>query len=300
MNNPLDDLLEEHPAVTAAAAWAQDESASDWKTVTRCGDAVVHGMLKLNISRRHAIRSDLLTAAGRAAPTTLEFDDDTAPTVLAVGLVHDIRDVFEAAGKLSPAVHAFLAHLTADADGVAALRAWLQGIGFSSEQIRWLLKEVAKLDHQPITMINVADGLELLLAQAYTGADHSRMGFLTVDGPQIPPEVHELVRAFARRGVTGSVFLLLPAVAGLTWLAGTTGAEPKRGPRGNPQRDERRHHMPVPGIAPACTGANDQISSGPQLQIAKSLIDGCTTEWPEGSLTGSAPRWCEPSTASPD
>ncbi|MBX4911046.1 MULTISPECIES: hypothetical protein [Rhizobium] len=228
MNDPLDDLLEEHPAVTAAAAWAQGERAADWKTVARCGDAVVHGMLKLNVPRRHAIRSNLLTAAGRAAPAALQSDDETAPTVLAAGLVQDIRNVFEAAGKLSPAVHAFLANLTADADGVAAFRAWGQGIGFSGAEITWLLKEVAKLDHEPINVINVAGGLELLLAHAHTGADHSRMGFLKVDGPQIPPEVQELVHAFARRSVTPSIFLLLPAVAGLTWLAGTTeGAAPE-------------------------------------------------------------------------
>ncbi|WP_457812185.1 hypothetical protein [Sinorhizobium meliloti] len=222
----MDDLLEEHPAVNAAVAWAQGESAGDRKTVARCGDAVVHGILKLNVSRRHAIRSNLLTAAGRAAPAALQSDDDTAPTVLAAGLVQDIRNVFEAAGKLPPAVHAFLAHLTADADGVAALRAWGQGIGFSGVEIMWLLKDVAKLDHEPINMINAAGGLEPLLAYVYTGADHSRVGFLEVDGPQIPPEVQELVHAFARRGVTASMFLLLPAVAGLTWLAGTMeGAE---------------------------------------------------------------------------
>ncbi|MDW9359772.1 MULTISPECIES: hypothetical protein [Sinorhizobium] len=237
MNDPLDDLLEESPAVTAAAAWAQGESAGDWKTVARCGDAVVHGMLKLNVSRRHAIRSNLLTAAGRAAPAALESDDDTAPTVLPAGLVQDIRSVFEAAGKLPPAVHAFLAHLTADPDGVAALSAWGRGIGFSGAEITWLLKDVAKLDHDPINMISAAGGLEPLLAHAYSGTDHSRIGFLKVDGPQIPPEVKKLARAFARRGATASMFLLLPAVAGLRWLAGTMeGAESEGRPTRQPSK----------------------------------------------------------------
>ncbi|OWV64888.1 hypothetical protein ATY75_32120 [Rhizobium sp. N122] len=222
MHPPLDDLLTEHPAVTAAAAWAQGESATRWKTVARCGDAVVHCTLKLNVSRRHAIRSNLLMAAGRVAPAAPESDDDTAPTVLAAGIVQGIRNVFEVVGKLPPAVHAFLTHLTSDADGVAALRAWGQGIGFSGAEITWLLKDIAKLDHDPINMINAAGGLEPLLAHAYTGTDHSRIGFLKADGPQIPPEVQKLVRAFARRGVTASMFLLLPAVAGLRWLAGTT------------------------------------------------------------------------------
>lgn len=228
MYDPMDDLFDEHPSITAAVHWAQGASAVDWKRLARSGDAVVHGMQTLNAARRHAIRAALLSAAGRAVPAAAEGDADTAEAPKVAALLQDIRDVFEAAGHLPVQVQAFLAHLSKDPDGVAALRAWGRGIGFSSAEITWLLADVAKLDHDPIGAIAAAGGLDALLAHAYTGSDPARSGFLAVDGPEVPAELQALVIALSRHGVTPSVFHLLPAVAGLTWLAGTTdGAEPE-------------------------------------------------------------------------
>jgi len=227
MYDPIDDFFEEHPAITAAVDWAQGASAADWQRVARSGDAVVHQMQVLNEQRRHALRARLLSDAGRAVPAPADSDSDDEVASDAAALLAHIRSVFEAAGQLPEHVHAFLTHLSSDPDGVAALRTWGRGIGFSGPEITWLLEDVARLDHDPIGAIAAAGGLDPLFAHAYTGPDHVRAGFLAVDGPQIPAELQALVSAFRQRGATPSVFHLLPAVAGLTWLSGMAGGEPE-------------------------------------------------------------------------
>lgn len=227
MYDPTEDFFEEHPAITAAVDWAQGGSAVDWQRVARGGDAVVHGMQTLNAARRRALRARLLTDAGRAVPASAESGDEDEDAPDAAALLAEIHGVFEASGHLPLQVQAFLTHLSSDPDGVAALRAWGRGIGFSGAEVTWLLDDVARLDHDPIGAIAAAGGLEPFLAHAYTGPDHVRTGFLAVDGAEVPAELQALVSAFRRRGVTASVFHLLPAVAGLTWLAGSAGGEPK-------------------------------------------------------------------------
>jgi hypothetical protein len=222
MYDPMDDFFDEHPAITAASEWAVRDSTVDWTRLARAGDAVVGGMQRLNQSRRHALRARMLAAAGQTEPATDSDDDagggDDAP---APGLLQDIRDVFEAVGDLPASVHAFLAYLSEDPDGVAALRAWGRGVGFSGAEVSWLLADVAKLDHDPIAAIKAAGGLDPLFAHVYMGPDIVRAGFLFVDGPEVPPHLQTFVSALAQRGVTASLFHVLPAVAGLTWLAGT-------------------------------------------------------------------------------
>ncbi|MDW9943746.1 hypothetical protein [Sinorhizobium medicae] len=58
--------------------------------------------------------------------------------------------------------------------------------------------------------------------------------------------------------------------------------------------------LQCPAVQRQRTPANDQISSGPQLQIAKSLIDGCIMERSEGSVTRSALGNASFPLASPD
>ncbi|MEA3277161.1 MAG: hypothetical protein U9Q81_18115 [Pseudomonadota bacterium] len=221
MTTEHEELNDEHPAITAAIQWAGSDHSVDWDQVARVGDSFAESLSILNSHRRRAMRVALLEANGREKPKgDTPQDEDLTPEKAAGMAITELGQILGAVeGRLSPAALGFIRYLSEHPEGAGAMRAWSRHVGFSNSEITWLFEELEKVDHEFFRLLESANGLDTLLEHTYCGSDMTKFGFMSVEGSEVPPALAQMVVRFAAKGVTPSIFHLIPVAGAMVYLA---------------------------------------------------------------------------------
>lgn len=222
MTTDYEELKDENHAITAAVTWAVSDDSVDWPEVARIGHSFAESLTILNTHRRRAVRTALLQEQGRTVTVNNHADDGegisgATAAEMAIGELSQILRLV--AGKLSPAAHGFIRYLSEHPEGAAALRTWFRHVGFSNAEITWLFDDLKALDHEFFKMLESADDLDTLLDHAYRGDDMARIGFLDVEGCEVPAGLALMISRFSTKGVTPGLFHLVPVAGAMVYLA---------------------------------------------------------------------------------
>lgn len=228
MTQDYEDFHDEHPAITAAFAWAGADNSINWKSLIKLGDRIAEKATALNSWRRRQLRIAALNAAGRSVPvgTTTEEEQSIDHQTMMTSLLAEMRTLLDATLPTLPLVgHALIEYMTKHEEGASALRSWLRHLGFSNPEVSWLRADAERAEHGFLKQLQSPEEAATLLNSLQTGADPKRLGFPEVQGPEVPADLAAVIRRFHQVGVTPGLVHFFPAVAALMLLAESRGED---------------------------------------------------------------------------